>query len=164
MNGTKQHLGNLRSSAKSGLLPQFLPRNQHVVCVDMPGHEGTSRTGAEDYSIQGQVVRIQQVCRRGLNCCSSQRYRSWDSPSICVSLCVVCAEHRSGSETLPPGRGIHGGECRGRLCCHLPQTPVQRHFDMPGRSSRCLMDVLESASAPELKNTCSPSSSRSGLS
>ncbi|CAG10749.1 unnamed protein product, partial [Tetraodon nigroviridis] len=41
-------------------LVMFLPRNQHVVCVDMPGHEGTSRTGAEDYSIQGQVSRIHQ--------------------------------------------------------------------------------------------------------
>ena len=41
---------------------QYLPRNQHVVCVDMPGHEGTSRTGAEDYCIQGQVRRIHQVC------------------------------------------------------------------------------------------------------
>ncbi|XP_031697295.1 monoacylglycerol lipase abhd6-A [Anarrhichthys ocellatus] len=37
-----------------------LPRGQHVVCVDMPGHEGTSRTGAKDYSIQGQVTRIHQ--------------------------------------------------------------------------------------------------------
>uniref|UniRef100_A0A3Q3WJV8 AB hydrolase-1 domain-containing protein n=1 Tax=Mola mola TaxID=94237 RepID=A0A3Q3WJV8_MOLML len=39
---------------------RYFPRNQHVVCVDMPGHEGTSRTGAEDYSIQGQVRRIHQ--------------------------------------------------------------------------------------------------------
>lgn len=42
-------------------LSQHLPRNQHVVCVDMPGHEGTSRTGVEDYSIRGQVLRIHQV-------------------------------------------------------------------------------------------------------
>uniref|UniRef100_A0A8C6LJB8 AB hydrolase-1 domain-containing protein n=1 Tax=Nothobranchius furzeri TaxID=105023 RepID=A0A8C6LJB8_NOTFU len=38
----------------------FLPRDQHVVFVDMPGHEGTSRTGTEDYSIQGQASRIHQ--------------------------------------------------------------------------------------------------------
>lgn len=44
---------------------QYLPRNQHLVCVDMPGHEGTSRTGAEDYSIEGQVARIHQVCMSG---------------------------------------------------------------------------------------------------
>uniref|UniRef100_A0A3Q2QIM9 Abhydrolase domain containing 6, acylglycerol lipase n=1 Tax=Fundulus heteroclitus TaxID=8078 RepID=A0A3Q2QIM9_FUNHE len=37
-----------------------LPKNQHLVCVDMPGHEGTSRTGAEDYSILGQANRIHQ--------------------------------------------------------------------------------------------------------
>lgn len=43
-------------------LLQYLPSKQHVVCVDMPGHEGTSRTGAKDYSIQGQVARIHQVC------------------------------------------------------------------------------------------------------
>lgn len=39
---------------------RHLPTNLHVVSVDMPGHEGTSRTGAEDYSIQGQVERIHQ--------------------------------------------------------------------------------------------------------
>ncbi|XP_071373838.1 monoacylglycerol lipase abhd6-A-like [Centroberyx affinis] len=39
---------------------KHLPSSQHVVCVDMPGHEGTSRTGAEDYCIQGQVQRIHQ--------------------------------------------------------------------------------------------------------
>ncbi|XP_061893472.1 monoacylglycerol lipase abhd6-B-like [Entelurus aequoreus] len=50
------------SAAKDMWLPfvKYLPRGQHVVCVDMPGHEGTSRTGAEDYSIQGQVARIHQ--------------------------------------------------------------------------------------------------------
>ncbi|XP_076027523.1 monoacylglycerol lipase abhd6-A-like [Genypterus blacodes] len=41
-------------------LLKHLPRKQHVVCLDMPGHEGTSRTGVEDYSIQGQVGRIHQ--------------------------------------------------------------------------------------------------------
>ncbi|XP_011492889.1 monoacylglycerol lipase ABHD6 isoform X2 [Oryzias latipes] len=50
------------SASKDMWLPviNFLPKEQHVVCVDMPGHEGTSRTGAEDYSIQGQVSRIHQ--------------------------------------------------------------------------------------------------------
>ncbi|XP_031587339.1 monoacylglycerol lipase abhd6-A [Oreochromis aureus] len=50
------------SATKDMWLPvvKFLPRNQHVVCVDMPGHEGTSRTGPEDYSIRGQVERIHQ--------------------------------------------------------------------------------------------------------
>ncbi|XP_029990970.1 LOW QUALITY PROTEIN: monoacylglycerol lipase ABHD6 [Sphaeramia orbicularis] len=50
------------SATKDMWLPvvKHLPRGQHVVCVDMPGHEGTSRTGAEDYSIQGQVVRVHQ--------------------------------------------------------------------------------------------------------
>ncbi|XP_032405254.1 monoacylglycerol lipase abhd6-A-like isoform X1 [Xiphophorus hellerii] len=42
---------------------QYLPRNLHVVCLDMPGHEGTSRTGAEDYSIQGQARRVHQFVR-----------------------------------------------------------------------------------------------------
>nr|CBN80665.1 Abhydrolase domain-containing protein 6 [Dicentrarchus labrax] len=53
------------SATKDMWLPvvKYLPRNQHVVCVDMPGHEGTSRTGAEDYCIQGQVARIHQVLR-----------------------------------------------------------------------------------------------------
>lgn len=50
------------SATKDMWLPvvKFLPRRLHVVCVDMPGHEGTSRTGAHDYSIQGQVVRVHQ--------------------------------------------------------------------------------------------------------
>ncbi|MGH0144056.1 UNVERIFIED_CONTAM: hypothetical protein FKN15_005215 [Acipenser sinensis] len=39
---------------------QYLPKHLHLVCVDMPGHEGTSRTCAEDYSIEGQVRRIHQ--------------------------------------------------------------------------------------------------------
>ncbi|XP_015203464.2 monoacylglycerol lipase ABHD6 isoform X2 [Lepisosteus oculatus] len=39
---------------------KFLPKHLHLLCVDMPGHEGTSRTGAEDYSIEGQVRRIHQ--------------------------------------------------------------------------------------------------------
>uniref|UniRef100_A0A3B5QYA6 Monoacylglycerol lipase abhd6-A-like n=1 Tax=Xiphophorus maculatus TaxID=8083 RepID=A0A3B5QYA6_XIPMA len=42
---------------------KYLPRNLHVVCLDMPGHEGTSRTGAEDYSIQGQARRVHQFVR-----------------------------------------------------------------------------------------------------
>ncbi|KAM7005951.1 monoacylglycerol lipase abhd6-B-like [Tautogolabrus adspersus] len=50
------------SATKDMWLPviKYFPKNQHVVCVDMPGHEGTSRTGSEDYSIQGQVGRIHQ--------------------------------------------------------------------------------------------------------
>lgn len=42
-------------------LLQYLPKHLHLVCVDMPGHEGTTRTNTEDYSIQGQVGRIHQV-------------------------------------------------------------------------------------------------------
>lgn len=43
------------------LSQQYLPKHLHIVCVDMPGHEGTTRTGTEDYSIHGQVRRIHQV-------------------------------------------------------------------------------------------------------
>ncbi|KAL6482815.1 hypothetical protein MHYP_G00076870 [Metynnis hypsauchen] len=39
---------------------KYLPRHLHLLCVDMPGHEGTTRTNVEDYSIQGQVKRIRQ--------------------------------------------------------------------------------------------------------
>ncbi|CAL8382742.1 unnamed protein product [Boreogadus saida] len=50
------------SANKDMWLPimQYLPERQHVVSVDMPGHEGSSRTGPEDWSIQGQVDRIHQ--------------------------------------------------------------------------------------------------------
>uniref|UniRef100_A0A672HW68 Abhydrolase domain containing 6b n=1 Tax=Salarias fasciatus TaxID=181472 RepID=A0A672HW68_SALFA len=39
---------------------KYLPKHLHIVCVDMPGHEGTTRTNMEDYSIDGQVQRIRQ--------------------------------------------------------------------------------------------------------
>lgn len=42
-------------------LKQYLPKHLHLLCVDMPGHEGTTRTNTDDYSIQGQVKRIRQV-------------------------------------------------------------------------------------------------------
>ncbi|XP_027859651.1 monoacylglycerol lipase abhd6-A-like [Xiphophorus couchianus] len=53
------------AASKDMWLPvvMYLPRNLHVVCLDMPGHEGTSRTGAEDYSIQGQARRVHQFVR-----------------------------------------------------------------------------------------------------
>lgn len=39
---------------------KFLPKTLHLICVDMPGHEGTTRTCIDDYSIEGQVNRIHQ--------------------------------------------------------------------------------------------------------
>ncbi|KAM8930155.1 monoacylglycerol lipase ABHD6 [Pelodytes ibericus] len=39
---------------------KFLPKNLHLVCVDMPGHEGTTRSALDDYTINGQVKRIHQ--------------------------------------------------------------------------------------------------------
>ncbi|XP_077386977.1 monoacylglycerol lipase abhd6-B-like isoform X2 [Festucalex cinctus] len=50
------------SASKDMWLPflKYVPIEQHVLSVDMPGHEGTSRTGSEDYSIRGQVARIHQ--------------------------------------------------------------------------------------------------------
>lgn len=50
------------SASKDMWLPvvKFLPPHLHVVCLDLPGHEGTSRDQTEDYSIQGQVSRIHQ--------------------------------------------------------------------------------------------------------
>uniref|UniRef100_U3IRT7 acylglycerol lipase n=1 Tax=Anas platyrhynchos platyrhynchos TaxID=8840 RepID=U3IRT7_ANAPP len=39
---------------------KFLPKNLHLVCVDMPGHEGTTRSALDDYSIMGQAKRIHQ--------------------------------------------------------------------------------------------------------
>ncbi|XP_034028565.1 monoacylglycerol lipase ABHD6b isoform X1 [Thalassophryne amazonica] len=39
---------------------KYLPKHLHIICVDMPGHEGTTRTSTDDYSIQGQVTRIHQ--------------------------------------------------------------------------------------------------------
>ncbi|XP_062825910.1 monoacylglycerol lipase ABHD6 [Anolis carolinensis] len=39
---------------------KFLPKNLHLICVDMPGHEGTTRSSLDDYSIDGQVKRIHQ--------------------------------------------------------------------------------------------------------
>ncbi|XP_023655328.1 monoacylglycerol lipase ABHD6 isoform X2 [Paramormyrops kingsleyae] len=39
---------------------KFLPKHLHLVCVDMPGHGGTTQTNVKDYSIEGQVRRIHQ--------------------------------------------------------------------------------------------------------
>ncbi|KAM3846461.1 monoacylglycerol lipase ABHD6 isoform 1-T3 [Vipera latastei] len=39
---------------------KFLPKNLHLICIDMPGHEGTTRSSLDDYSIYGQVKRIHQ--------------------------------------------------------------------------------------------------------
>ncbi|XP_036187653.1 monoacylglycerol lipase ABHD6 isoform X2 [Myotis myotis] len=41
-------------------LVKFLPKNLHLICVDMPGHEGTTRSPLDDLSIDGQVKRIHQ--------------------------------------------------------------------------------------------------------
>ncbi|XP_068604886.1 monoacylglycerol lipase ABHD6b [Brachionichthys hirsutus] len=47
---------------------KYLPKHLHIVCVDMPGHEGTTRTDTDDYSIQGQAERIHQFVETiGLN-------------------------------------------------------------------------------------------------
>ena len=60
-----QFLVNIHISIMSGnLLPfvlKYLPKHLHILCVDMPGHEGTTRTNKDDYSIQGQARRIRQV-------------------------------------------------------------------------------------------------------
>lgn len=45
----------------SHVLTKYLPKHLHILCVDMPGHEGTTRTNTDDYSIKGQVKRIHQV-------------------------------------------------------------------------------------------------------
>lgn len=41
-------------------LVKFLPKDLHLVCVDMPGHEGTTRSSLDDLSIDGQAKRIHQ--------------------------------------------------------------------------------------------------------
>ncbi|XP_051962285.1 monoacylglycerol lipase ABHD6-like isoform X2 [Xyrauchen texanus] len=50
------------SAHKDTWLPmvKYLPKHLHLLCVDMPGHEGTTRTNTDDYSIQGQAKRIRQ--------------------------------------------------------------------------------------------------------
>ncbi|XP_072296208.1 monoacylglycerol lipase abhd6-A-like [Eucyclogobius newberryi] len=50
------------SANKDMWLPvlKFLPQQYHVVCLDLPGHDGTSRFQNEDYSISGQVSRVHQ--------------------------------------------------------------------------------------------------------
>lgn len=54
------------SANKDMWLPvvKFLPPQLHVVCLDLPGHDGTSRSQTEDYSIMGQVSRIHQFVHR----------------------------------------------------------------------------------------------------
>lgn len=68
-----------------GLGFQFLPKNLHLVCVDMPGHEGTTRSSLDDLSIVGQVKRIHQVSRTLHQHRESRQelhIGSWPVPSI----------------------------------------------------------------------------------
>ncbi|KAG7495254.1 monoacylglycerol lipase ABHD6 [Solea senegalensis] len=50
------------SATKDMWLPliKYLPKNQHVVAMDMPGHGGTARTVDDNYSIECQVTRVHQ--------------------------------------------------------------------------------------------------------
>ncbi|KAJ8257937.1 hypothetical protein GJAV_G00191340 [Gymnothorax javanicus] len=50
------------SSNKDGWLSlvKFLPKHLHLLCLDIPGHGGTTRTSTDDYSVPGQVRRIHQ--------------------------------------------------------------------------------------------------------
>uniref|UniRef100_A0A8C4NDF8 acylglycerol lipase n=1 Tax=Eptatretus burgeri TaxID=7764 RepID=A0A8C4NDF8_EPTBU len=50
------------SANKDMWLPmlRYLPKSLHIICVDLPGHEGTTRLQTDDYSLQGQAGRVHQ--------------------------------------------------------------------------------------------------------
>lgn len=96
---------------------QYLPKHLHLLCVDMPGHEGTTRTNAEDYSIQGQVRRIRQV---GMLELALMLKLAQQSDIVCIlyylysSLCVcfqVCRNYSAKQEAIPLGGHLNGRKC-----------------------------------------------------
>lgn len=100
----------------SHVLTKYLPKHLHILCVDMPGHEGTTRTNTDDYSIKGQVKRIHQV-----NCSQPKQWSmrlpicTWtisQNNSFC-SLSSVCGSHSLKQETFSPRWNLNGRK-RGR--------------------------------------------------
>uniref|UniRef100_A0A8I3PJU0 Monoacylglycerol lipase ABHD6 n=1 Tax=Canis lupus familiaris TaxID=9615 RepID=A0A8I3PJU0_CANLF len=94
-------------SAHKDMWLSFLPKNLHLVCVDMPGHEGTTRSSLDDLSIDGQVKRIHQF----VECLKLNKkpfhligtsmgghvagvYAAYYPSDVC-SLCLVCPAVRN---------------------------------------------------------------------
>lgn len=103
----------------------------------MPGHEGTTRTNTDDYSIQGQVKRIHQV-----NCWQPKQWRvrlmfcAWtilQDNSFC-SLSSVCGSHSLKQETFSPRRNLNGRKCGWSLCSLLPLRDLQHDSHLSRRS------------------------------
>ncbi|XP_059184385.1 monoacylglycerol lipase abhd6-A-like [Centropristis striata] len=129
------------SATKDMWLPvvKHLPRSQHVVCVDMPGHEGTSRTGAEDYSIQGQVTRIHQFVRSvgldkrpfhlvgtsmGGNVAGVYAARYPDDLSSATLVCPAGLVYPTDSEFISRLREMENSKEEGRIPL-IPSTPQE---------------------------------------
>lgn len=100
----------------SHVFTKYLPKHLHILCVDMPGHEGTTRTNTDDYSIKGQVKRIHQV-----NSSQPKQWsvrlliRTWtiSQNNSFYSLSSVCGSHSLKQETFSPHWNLNGRK-RGR--------------------------------------------------
>lgn len=127
-----QQFGKLHIHMSSHVLTQYLPKHLHILCVDMPGHEGTTRTNTDDYSIPGQVKRIHQV-----NCTQpkqrSVRLSILQNNSLC-SLSSVCGSRTLKQETFPPGWNRNGRKCSRSLRSLLPLRDLQHDSHLSRRS------------------------------
>uniref|UniRef100_A0A8C2X3E8 acylglycerol lipase n=1 Tax=Cyclopterus lumpus TaxID=8103 RepID=A0A8C2X3E8_CYCLU len=142
---------------------KYLPKHLHIVCVDMPGHEGTTRTNAEDYSIQGQVRRIHQFVETvrlnrkpfhvvgtsmGGNVAGvyaacfpsdicSITLISPDGQSVCLSVCLSDLQHSDYSLNIPLiPTTPEEMEDMFRLCSHV-------RFRIPQQILQGLVDVRQ---------------------
>lgn len=119
----------------SHVLTKYLPKHLHILCVDMPGHEGTTRTNTDDYSIMGQVKRIHQVNRSQprqwsvrLLMCGMKHFTEQPFPSS------VCGGHSLKQETFSRGWNLNGRK-RGRgLRGLLPLGDLQHDSHLSRRS------------------------------
>ncbi|XP_027650107.2 monoacylglycerol lipase ABHD6 isoform X3 [Falco peregrinus] len=144
---------------------KFLPKNLHLVCVDMPGHEGTTRSALDDYSISGQAKRIHQFVeciklnRRPFHLVGTSMggnvagvYAAQYPEDIC-SLTLICPAglpSTTDSKFIKQLRELQESECIDRIPL-IPSTPEEMadmlklcsyvRFKVPQQILQGLVDV-----------------------
>nr|XP_058144850.1 monoacylglycerol lipase ABHD6 isoform X1 [Dasypus novemcinctus]XP_058144851.1 monoacylglycerol lipase ABHD6 isoform X1 [Dasypus novemcinctus]XP_058144852.1 monoacylglycerol lipase ABHD6 isoform X1 [Dasypus novemcinctus]XP_058144854.1 monoacylglycerol lipase ABHD6 isoform X1 [Dasypus novemcinctus] len=118
---------------------KFLPKNLHLVCVDMPGHEGTTRSSMDDLSIDGQVKRIHQFVeclklnKRPFHLVGTSMgghvagvYAAYYPSDIC-SLSLVCPaglEYATDNQFVQQIKALQDSDTTGKIPL-IPSTPEE---------------------------------------
>ncbi|KAK7884900.1 hypothetical protein WMY93_028023 [Mugilogobius chulae] len=92
---------------------KYLPKHLHILCVDMPGHEGTTRINTDDYSIEGQARRIHQVITNYF-----KKYKLLKLHLICLS--SVCRSRSFKQEAFSPCWDLNGRNIAGVFAAFYP--------------------------------------------